>query len=99
MIRVPLLTGPTASGKTALALEFARCEARQGRRIEPRALIADPNPNGRPRLVQRGELNVHALGAVIPVPVTHRVDDRLADREPDPMHRIVVEAGGALVLR
>jgi tRNA dimethylallyltransferase len=34
MIRVPLLTGPTASGKTELALEFARCEARAGRRVE-----------------------------------------------------------------
>ena len=61
-------------------------------RIEAFALIADANHQlglGRRR---RFELDEHALGRVVAVAVLDGVDDRLADRDADPVDRVLVEA-------
>ena len=62
-----------------------------------------PSPWSRTRIdelrhVGRGrrlELDEHVLGRVVAVAVLDRVDDRLADRDADPVQRVLVEADAA----
>ena len=50
---------------------------------------------GAAAVLERRELDVHALVHVVAVAMLDRVDDRLADRDADPVDRIVVEPGRA----
>src|SRR2546426_1794278 len=65
----------------------------EGLRIETLSLIPHANQQpGRLRRRRRLELDEHVLGRVVAVAVLDGVDHRLADRDADPMDRVVVLA-------
>ena len=63
------------------------------RRIEAAAFVPHANGDARRGVRrQRRELDVHALLLVVAVAVLDGVDHRLADRDADPVQRLVIEA-------
>ncbi len=78
-------------------LDLSRFSGRAGRRPSPGS---KPSPWSRTRIISSGtsdlrrglELDEHVLRRVVPVAVLDGVDHRLADRDADPVQRVVVEA-------
>ena len=63
----------------------------EGSKPPPSSLTRMAMPGG-VSVVQRRELDVHALGLVIAVPVLDRIDHRLAHGHADPVDRLVIQA-------
>ena len=71
---------------------FGRQRIGDRRRIESLSLIADPDREiDRVRGPFGREFDEDMLAGIVAVPVPDRVDDRLADRDPDIMLRVVVQ--------